>query len=252
MDAPSNRDLSAACVWATAAIAAVAVGDHVLLRAILGLPMVFFVPGHTVLRAIGVKIASASEHVACAVGASLAFGIAGGLVLNAIGFLTPLGWAIWFWTITLGASLIAARSRETPALTPRQWPMAVGLRGWHVAAFALAALVTTGAFALAVKDEANPRQFQYTEFWMVPSATGDRLAVGIRNVETETTRFDVEVTVNGHRFAVFQGLAIAPGATWSREIPMPVSTAAQKAEARLYRPEDNRLYRSVSALVPGT
>jgi uncharacterized membrane protein len=252
MDAPSNRDLSAACVWATATMATVAVGDNVLLRAILGLPMVFFVPGHTVLRAIGVKTASVPEHLAYAIGASLAFGIAGGLVLNTIGSLTPLGWAIWFWAVTLGASLIAARGRETTALTPRPWPMAVGIRGRHVAAFALATLVSTGAFALAVKDEASPRQFHYTEFWMVPSATGDRLAVGIRNVETETASFEVEVTLDGHRFAVFQGLAMAPGATWSREIPMPVSATAQKAEARLYRPEGNRLYRSVSALVPGT
>jgi hypothetical protein len=231
-------------------MAAVAIGDSMLLRTILGLPIVFFVPGHAVLRAIGVKTDSVPEHLAYAAGASFAFGIAGGLVLNAIGFLTPLGWAIWFWAITFGASLIAARGRETPALTPRPWP--VGIRGRHVAAFALAMLVTTGAFALAVRDEVHPRQFHYTEFWMVPSATGDRLAVGIRNVETETQSFDLEITLDGHRYAVFHGLAMAPGATWSREIPMPVSATAQKAEAKLYRPEDNRLYRSVSALVPGT
>ena len=64
MDAPSNRDLSAACVWATAMMAAVAVSDSALLRAVLGLPMVFLVPGHTVLRAIGVKTASVPEHLA--------------------------------------------------------------------------------------------------------------------------------------------------------------------------------------------
>jgi hypothetical protein len=31
---------------------------------------------------------------------------------------------------------------------------------------------------------------------------------------------------------------------------MPVLATPQKAQARLYRPEDNRLYRSVSTLVP--
>jgi uncharacterized membrane protein len=251
MDVPSNRDISAACVWATAMMAAVAVGDSVFLRAILGLPMVFLVPGHTVLRAIGVKTASVPEHLAYAVGASLASGIAGGLVLNAIGFLTPLGWAIWFWAVTVGASLVAAGSRDAPALLP--WPAgSVGIRGRHVAAFALAMLVTTGAYALAIRDEARPRQFQYTEFWMVPSAAGDRLAVGVRNVENKTVRFDVEITLDGHPFAVFRSLAMAPGAMWTREIPMPAAATAQKAEAKLYRPEDNRLYRSVSALIPGT
>jgi uncharacterized membrane protein len=250
MDVPSNRDLSAACVWATATMAAVVVGDSVLLRAILGVPMVFLVPGHTVLRAIGVKTASVPEHLAYAVGASLASGIAGGLVLNAIGFLTPLGWAIWFWSVTVGASLVAAVSRNAPALPP--WPGSVGIRGRHVAGFALAMLVTSGAYELAIRDEAYPRQFHYTEFWIVPSATGDRLAVGVRNVETKTVRFDVEITLDGQPFAVFRSLAMAPGARWSREIPMPAAATAHKAEAKLYRPEDNRLYRSVSALIPAT
>src|ERR1700733_7780684 len=116
MDAPSNRDLSAACVWATATMAAVVVGDSVPLRAILGLPMVFLVPGHTVLRAIGVKTAWLPEHLAYAVGASLACGIAGGVALNVVGLLTPLGWAIWFWAVTLGTSLIATSTRDGPAL----------------------------------------------------------------------------------------------------------------------------------------
>jgi hypothetical protein len=35
-----------------------------------------------------------------------------------------------------------------------------------------------------------------------------------------------------------------------RKIPVPVLPTRQKAEARLYRPEDNLLYRSVSTLVP--
>jgi uncharacterized membrane protein len=252
MDVPSNRDLSAACAWATAMMAVVAVGDSVLLRAILGLPMVFLVPGHTVLRAIGVKTASVPEHLAYAVGASLAFGIAGGLVLNAIGFLTPLGWAVWFWAVTLGASLIATRSRETPAWAP--WPESVRIRGRHVAAFALAMLVTTGAYALAIRDEASDRQFKYTEFWLLPLAHGDpgRLTVGVRSAETQTQRFDLEITLDGRPFAVFRSLTMQPGETWAREIPVPVLATRQKAEARLYRPEDNRLYRSVSTLVPGT
>jgi uncharacterized membrane protein len=229
-------------------MAAVAVSDSVLLRAILGVPMVFLVSGHTVLRAIGVKTASVPEHLAYAIGASLASGIAGGLVLNAMGFLTPLGWAIWLWAVTVGASLVAAASRNAPALPP--WPGSVRIGGRNVVAFALAMLVTTGAYALAIRDEAYPRQFHYTEFWLVPSAAGDRLAVGLRNVETKTVRFDVEITLDGHPFAVFRSLAMAPGAMWTREIPMLAAATVQKVEAKLYRPEDNRLYRSVSALIP--
>jgi hypothetical protein len=56
--------------------------------------MVFLVSGHAVLRAIGVRTTSLPEHLAYAVGASLAAGIAGGFALNAAGSLTPLGWAV--------------------------------------------------------------------------------------------------------------------------------------------------------------
>jgi hypothetical protein len=87
---------------------------------------------------------------------------------------------------------------------------------------------------------------------MLPSANGEagRLTVGVRSAETQAQRFDLEITLDGRPFAVFRLLTIPPGDTWAREIPVPVLGTRQKAEARLYRPEDNRLYRSVSALVP--
>lgn len=252
MDAPSHRDLSAACLWATAMVAAVVTTDSVLLRAILGVPMVLLVPGHTVLRAIGVKTTSLPEHVAYAVGVSLAAGIAGGLALNTIGFLTPLGWAIWLWAVTIGTSLVTARRRENYDLPPL--PQAAGFRPWHGVAFALAVLITTGAYALAIRDETNQQQFKYVELWMLPPANAgpDRLAVGVRSAEAQTQRFDLEITLNGQPLAIFRSLTLKPGNTWTREIPLPVLATTQKAEARLYRPEDNRLYRSVSALVPGS
>ena len=37
---------------------------------------------------------------------------------------------------------------------------------------------------------------------------------------------------------VFRSLTLAPGDTWSRKIQVPVLATRQKAEARLYRPEE--------------
>ncbi|MER8716063.1 MULTISPECIES: hypothetical protein [unclassified Mesorhizobium] len=212
--------------------------------------MVFLVSGHTVLRAIGVRTTSALEHFVYAVGASLAASIAGGFALNAAGFLTPLGWAVWFWAVTAAAALVAAGRRDTPDLPA--WPAPARVRLWQGAALMLALLVATGAYALAVRDEAAYREFKYTAFWLLPSAGGEsgRITVGIRSAETRPQRFDLEITLDGQPFAVFRSLTIAPGDTWAREIPVPVLATRQTAEARLYRPEDNRLYRSVSTLVP--
>lgn len=250
MRVSSNRNLLAACLWAGATVAAVALSDSLLLRTILGAPMVLLVSGHAALRAIGVRTASMSEHLAYAVGASLATGIAGGFALNATGFLTPLGWAAWFWAVTAGAALVAAGRRDAPDLPA--WPGLARVRLWQGAALALAVLVATGAYALAIRDEATDRQFKYTELWMLPSAHGDpgRITVGVRSAESQTQRLDLEISLDGQPFAVFRSLTMQPGETWAREIPVPVQATRQKAEARLYRPEDNRLYRSVSTLVP--
>ncbi|MER8784747.1 DUF1616 domain-containing protein [Mesorhizobium sp. M1006] len=231
-------------------MAAVAVSDSLVLRTALGAPMVFLVSGHTVLRAIGVRTTSALEHFVYAVGASLATGIGGGFALNAAGFLTPFGWAVWFWAVTTAAALVAARRRDAPDLPA--WPAPAKVRLWQGAVIALAVLVATGAYALAVRDEAAYREFKYTEFWILPWADGEsgRLTVGIRSAETQAQRFDLEIIVDGQPLAVFRSLTIAPGDTWTRQIPVPVLAVRQRAEARLYRPVDNRLYRSVSTLVP--
>jgi hypothetical protein len=252
MDARSNQDLSAACVWATAMLAAMVVSDSMLVHAIFGLPMVFLVSGHTLIRAIGVKARSLLEHVVYAVGASLASGIAGGFVLNAIHCMTPLGWATWFWAVTIGASLVTAWRRETFDVQPS--PRATGFRLWHGVTIALALLLATGAYALAIRDETSQRQFRYVELWMLPPANAGlgRLSIGVHSVEADTQRFDLEITLDGHPFAIFRSLTLAPGDTWTKEFPVPVSATAQKVEAKLVRPEDHLLYRSVSALVPPT
>jgi uncharacterized membrane protein len=232
-------------------MAAVAVSDSMFVRTILGAPLVFLVSGHTVLRAIIIgRTTSVAEHLACAVGASLAAGIVGGFALNATGFLSPLGWAVWFFAVTVGATLVAVGRHDVPDLPA--WPDLVRVPLLQGSALALAVLVAAGAYALAIRDEATNQQFKYTEFWMLPWSHGDRgrLAIGIRSAETQTQQFDLEITLDRRPFAVFRSLTIAPGDTWTREIAVPVLAIPQKAEARLYRPADNRLYRSVSTLVP--
>jgi hypothetical protein len=250
MGISSNRYLLAACLWAGATMVAVAVSDSIFVRTILGAPVVFLVCGHTVLRAIGMRTTSVTEHLVYAVGASLAAGVAGGFALNAAGFLTPLGWAVWFCAVTAVAALVAASRRDAPDLLA--WPRSARIRLWQGAALTLAVLVATGAYALAIRDEAANRQFKYTEFWMFARSHGNpsRLAVGIRSGEAQTQQFDLEITLDRQLFAIFRSLTIAPGDTWTQEIAVPVLNTQQKAEARLYRPDDNRLYRSVSTLVP--
>ena len=245
-----NRDLRSACLCAIALAIAVILFEGTTVRAVLGLPMVLLISGHTLLRAIGIRADSPVEHLIYAIGASLVAGIAGGFVLNAIGLMTPLGWAIWYLLVVTSASALAIRRFGAAASLP--WPRLVPIRAPHAIAFALAALLTTAAYALAVHDEAKQQQFKYTEFWMVPSPDNGSLSLGIRSEEEKRLRFDVEVAVDGLPFAVFRSVEITPGQLWTQKIPVPQRSVPQKAEARLYRLDDKRLYRRVSAYLPGS
>jgi hypothetical protein len=225
----------------------VAVFDGGFVRTVLGLPMVVLISGHTLLRAIGAKTASRAEHLDYAVGASLT-GIAGGFALNAVDFVTSAGWATWYVVVAATASAVAVRRFGAADLPP--WPRLLPFRLRHAVAIALAALLTTGAYALAVRDEAKQQQLKYTEFWMLPSADGDQLSLGVRSAEVGTQRFDLEVTLDGRLLTAFHAV-MAPGDIWTQQIQLDAPTkTAGNAEPTLYRLEDGRLYRHVWAIVP--
>jgi hypothetical protein len=249
MTIPDHRDLWAACLWVTASAISVSISDSTLIRGFLSVPTILFVSGHPLVRA-GVRTSSIFEHVIFAIGASLALGVLGGFVLNSVGMLTPSGWAGWYLLVTSAGALIAATRRDVPDRL--SWPRLPGLQPRHIAAFALAALLATGSYAVAVRDESSQRQFKYTELWLLPSANGGELTVGIKSAEAGPERFDLEISFDGRPFSAFRSFAISPGELWTREIPAPQGTALKKAEARLYRLKDMRLYRRVSALVPAS
>jgi hypothetical protein len=243
-----NRDLQAACFWVAIVAIAVALSDNVLIRSILGLPTAFLLPGYVLMRAVGLRPSSALEYIICVLGISLASLVIGGLVLNIVDLLRPLGWGLWLLAIVFAGSYVAARRHEAPYLPRWSWPQ-LSLR--HAAVFALAASLTTAAYALAIHDEAAQQQFKYTQFWMLPSSDNGSLSLGVRSAEDKNQQFDIEVAVDGRPFAMFRSVDIAPGGIWTQEIPVPKLATPQKAEARLYRLDDNSLYRRASALVPG-
>ncbi|KPF95479.1 hypothetical protein IP86_18920 [Rhodopseudomonas sp. AAP120] len=250
MFAPSNRDLLLCCLLANLAVHAVAMTDNAVLRTLLCLPLAMFVCGHTLIRAIGILATSMAEHLAYAIGASLVVGIAGGLVLNAVGALSPLGWAAWFWLVVVGSSLTAIRGgREAASQADPFRDFSNSVRPWHVGAVVLSLLIATGGYALAVRDEAAQQQFKYTELWLLPADDGGRLKVGVRSGEETSQRFDLEVVLDGRALAAFRSLEIAPGETWAQELVVTPGATPRLAVARLYRPDDNRLYRRVSALL---
>jgi uncharacterized membrane protein len=251
----NKRDLLGVFLWAAMALVAVASTNSVALRLVAGVPLVFFLPGYALLRALGLTARSALEWHVLAIGMSVVIVIIGGFVLNGVEFLSPLGWAVWLTFMTAAASGAAAfRSAAGRRLAwPRQ--AVAGLTARHGATLAVAALVAAAAFTIAVRDEYGYRQFHYTEFWMVPDGPErpGALTIGVKNAETSASAFDIEVLLDGRAIAVWRSLPLDPGETLTEEITLPpASGRARKAEAWLFKSgERDLVYRKVSAAIGG-
>jgi uncharacterized membrane protein len=248
-----RRDLLAASLWAVLTLLSVRFTDSLFLRTVMSLPLVFFLPGYVLLRVMKPIGTSQAERIVYAAGLSIAVCLLFGLILNWAGWLVPAGWAAGLTAIVCIAALFGRRENweETSAAphgpTPRP-------RRWQAAVLGVALFVACGAYLLAVQGEASQREFKYTELWMLygsPKAPG-QLIIGVKSAEDDIQQFDMEVAVDGRTIGMWHALALAPGDSWTRQITVPIKPGhTQKAEAWLYRPEDNTIYRRVSAVVPG-
>ena len=251
MPANRNVDLIVIFAWAAATTAAVALSDSQLLRLVLALPLLLLFTGHALLRAFGPVATSATEHVICAIGLSIAVALPTGFLLNRLGALAPLGWALALLAV-VAASLAITFWRKRPA---EPYLVMWNLPGWrarHVAMIGLAAVVIVGAYARAVSDASKQRQFDYVNFWMVAGTKAPgAVIVGIESAERESQLFDVEVTSDGQLVAVWRAVALDPGERWTRDLSLGVDPLQhRKFYGRLYRHSDGKLYRQVSAILP--
>jgi uncharacterized membrane protein len=253
MAANSRNALLGACAWAVATTFTVLFSDSVLLRAAMAAPLLLFLSGHVFLMAIGSPGTSPAGHAVYAVGASIAICLAGGFVLNLASRLNSTGWVIWLAAVTSGIAVLAlcrrdGRGRDLPAIRLPNLTIS------QVTGLAIAALVTCGAYLLAVRDEASQKEYRYTEFWLLSgvAVAPGKLVIGISSGEARSERFDVEVTFDGQTIALWRSVVLDPGDTWTRDIAVaPAAGYSHKSEAWLYRPDDNAIYRRVSALIPG-
>jgi hypothetical protein len=235
----NNSDIVVSLILAAAMLALVLLTDAVVLRIAVALPLLFFLSGHLILRTIGITLPPV-EYALVAVALSFVVCIFGCFILYGLSALTPFGWASWM-VFVVGALSAWIIRRHSPGGLVVNWP--VMLR-WHVAAIGIAALITVGAYFLAISDEANTREFAYTEFWLVPITPG-KFTLGIRNQEFEPKTYDVSVRAQTGPIAELHSINLAPGETWTRAVD-----SKKKIEAALFLNKGNQriVYRHVSAL----
>jgi uncharacterized membrane protein len=238
---------------ATALVAALAMivtalGAGPALRTLLGLPLVFYLPGRTVLSAAFRGQVRGLSAAVFAVGLSLALTIFCGFALHFVGALTPDGWMIALSLATLAACgagywtgrdspFRADASTGSPALHPIA-PAAIGC----------AVLMAAGAVVLSSKQAISHPEFAYTQMWIVPYAgSPGTFTVGVKNAERGASLYDLEVTLDGRVVVVRRSISLQAGETWTSDISLPMGHGEpHMAEARLFRDgNDGLVYRRV-------
>jgi hypothetical protein len=148
-----------------------------------------YLPGFAILQAAFGPKSPGRGGMTFAVGLSMVVTVFCGFALHALGAMTREGWAIALCLPTLAGCVVARVQAPFPAVVDalpdhRRRPQGQVIK--LISAIGIAA----GAVALARQEALARREFNYTEFWMVPD--GDSLfAMGIRNAEAGPIRYDV-------------------------------------------------------------
>lgn len=219
------------------------------LRAFLALPLVFYIPGHMILRLFPCYYRMGLEGALYAFGVSIAVVMFGGFLLHAIGQMTPLGWALLLCSISavsFGASEWRTNAASSlnfftiPKITPRQALM-----------LACAAVLASAAVLYEREAEIAYSEFKYTELWMVPqdASNPNALTIGIANHEGKPASYEVELMEDGQIAGALRSILLQPGENWTSAFNASLrADRIQRVEAWLYKNQDHStVYRRVWA-----
>lgn len=216
---------------------------------VFGLPLVLVLPGYTFTAAVFPRESlGRTERILFSVGLSFTITILGGLALN----LTPWGltrvtWVIWLVSFTLFTSGVALwkefnRQKRGPAPT---LPFVLSMR--EVALIGLAEVLVVAAVVIA-RTPTPPQAVQgYSMLWLLPADQSDAVRVGFSSMEFNTTRYKMELDVNGTVQVSWPSLDLQPGQSYEAIVPLGSDAAiGAEIEAVLYRADQpDLIYRHV-------
>ncbi len=223
---------------------------------LFALPLALFLPGFAIASAaLAGRGVERPQLLILSIGLSLSVLALGGLVLNYVGGLRAVPWALLLVLVVVGGCRAAALRRPPPGPNP------VGRPTWPRPAAAGAVMLLGGAIAagaaiaLAFVPVTAKHAIGYSELWMQPFDRGGAVGVrvGIGSNEQDATSYRLWVRFGEGSTPVVRRLSLNPGqkrVLWLRTAPTPTGGGVPVV-ARLYRRDrPGVVYHRVTGWVP--
>jgi uncharacterized membrane protein len=180
---------------------------------VFAVPLTLILPGYAIAAAAFARRRLAwPQFLLLSIALSLAVLVLGSLLLNYVGGIHPLSWAILLVLVVLAACRAAALRRGKVGKGPR-WPRP-RLRGLEVAMVVAGVAAAAAAIALSSSSVPVDKAIGYTQLWVLPQAgsEGHEVQVGVRSQQQATTAYDLRVRI-GRDALVRRSFRLAPGET---------------------------------------
>jgi uncharacterized membrane protein len=224
-------------------------GGAPVIRMFVVLPLIFFLPGYAILAAALPEDRKGLPRYILAAGLSLAVVVLGGLVLNLVSALSPWGWLALLCAATAAGFLIACWRNgpagvSVPPPFAMKWELSIKEAALYSGAFAAVIL----AFVISTTEGQKFQQAKFTEFWITPDRTEEigTVEVGMRNAETMSTSYDVELMLDDQMVAAWRNITLQKNESWSQTVDLPGPSRRHRLEAWLFKSGDHqKVYRRV-------
>ena len=191
---------------------------------VFAVPLALVLPGYAIVAAAFARRALPLPQVLLlSLALSLATLALGSLVLNYLGGIHPLSWALMLVAVVLVACRVAA-VRRSPGRSAGTWPRP---RLGRLEATMLLGALAAAAVALVLSAHTVPADdaLGYTQLWILPQAGsgGSKAVVGVGSQQQTSVNYDLLVRI-GSNTLLRRSFRLAPGETRLVNLRAPPST----------------------------
>jgi len=188
-------------------------------------PLALFAPGYAIVAAaFARRQLDWPRLLVLSLALSLAVLALGGLVLNYLGGIHGVTWAILLLLVAVGCCRSAALRRDRP---PKRLQLRLPKPGGAKLGLALGGLAAVVA-ALVLASATLPAKSAvgYTELWIVPEpeSEGSEALVGVKSEEQQTTEYDLGVRIG--KQLVKRSFVLTPGEETTVRVGPPLAPAS--------------------------